>query len=128
GTYRGMRFGIILHPQWRPEVFLERAVTRTDTLPREHQGPRAVLNALERIARGYGTETERTREDLGIAEAQLRDYQARLGASFSHDDYLNRLTTLRDQLKAGLSGVAPQEGQPTVAELAEQIKALKAAH
>src|SRR5262249_7663998 len=35
GTYRGLRFGLILHPQWRPEVFLEGAITRTDTLSRE---------------------------------------------------------------------------------------------
>ena len=49
------------------------------TLSREHQGPRAVLNAVERLARGYGVECERTRQDLAIAEAQLRDYQARLG-------------------------------------------------
>jgi hypothetical protein len=128
GTYHGLRFGLILHPQWRPEVFLEGAVSRTDTLSREHQGPRAIINAVERIAHGYGPETERTREDLGIAEAQLRDYQARLGTSFSHDGYLNRLTALRDQLKAGLSGAVPQEGQPTVAELAGQIRTLKAEH
>src|SRR5262249_31527618 len=103
GSYHGLRFGLILHPQWRPEVFLEGAVPRTDTLPREHQGPRAVLNALERLAKGHGTEAERTREDLAIAEAQLRDYQARLGQPFSHDNYLNRLAASRDQLKAGLS-------------------------
>jgi hypothetical protein len=23
GTYHGLRFGIILHPQWQPEIFLE---------------------------------------------------------------------------------------------------------
>jgi hypothetical protein len=36
------------------------------------------------------------------------------------------LTYLRDQFKAGLSGAEPKEGEPTVAELAERIKALKA--
>ena len=38
---------------------------------------------------------------------------------------------MRDQLKAGLSGAAPEQGgeaPPSVAELAERIKALKAAH
>jgi len=41
------------------------------------------------------------------------------------------LTTLCDHLKAGLSGATPQPGRepgPRVSELAERIKALKAAH
>jgi N12 class adenine-specific DNA methylase/SAM-dependent methyltransferase len=131
GTYRGLRFGIVLHPQWRPEAYLEGAITRKDTLSREHQGPRAVLNAVERLARGYGTERDRARQDLELAQTQLRDYQARVGQPFAHEDYLSRLTVLRDQLKAGLSGAASEPGsepQPTVAELAEQIKALRAAN
>jgi hypothetical protein len=36
--------------------------------------------------------------------------------------------SLRDQLKAGLSQATPEPGTPPVAELAERIKALKAAH
>ena len=32
GTYRGLRFGMVLHPQWRPQVFLEGAITRQDSL------------------------------------------------------------------------------------------------
>jgi N12 class adenine-specific DNA methylase len=129
GTYRGLRFDMALHPEWRPEVYLEGAITRKDTLSREHQGPRAVLNALERLARGYGTERDRTRQDLELAETQLRDYQARLGRPFPHDSYLTQLTALRDRLKAGLSGTAtePQAGAtPSVSELAAQIKALRA--
>jgi hypothetical protein len=131
GTYRGLRFGMVLHPQFSPDVYLEGALTRQTGLSREHQGPRAVLNALERLAGGYGPESVRTRQDLAIAEAQLRDYQARLGQAFSHDEYLNRLTALRDQLKAGLAGMPASEGTqdgPSVAELAERIKALKAAN
>jgi hypothetical protein len=90
-----------------------------------------VLNALERLAGGYGSECDRIRQDLAIAESQLRDYQARLGKAFVHDRYLSELTGLRDQLKAGLSATAPVEGdaaKPTVSELAEKIKTLKAAH
>ena len=64
------------------------------TLSREHQGPRAVLNALERLAGGYGSECDRVRQDLAIAESQLRDYQARLGKPFLHDAYLSELTSL----------------------------------
>ena len=131
GIYRGLRFGLVLHPQFPPDVYLEGAITRQATLSRDHHGPRAVLNALERLAGGYGSECDRVRQDLAIAEAQLRDYQARLGKPFPHDAYLAELTSLRDQLKAGLSGAAQSQATktgPSVSELAEQIKALKAAH
>ncbi len=131
GIYRGLRFGLVLHPHFGPEVYLEGAATRQSGFLREHQGPRAVLNALERLAGAYGTECARVRQDLGIAESQLRDYQARLGKPFLHDAYLSELTTLRDQLKSCLSGTTPGPGtqpQPSASELAEQIKALKAAH
>jgi hypothetical protein len=80
--------------------------------------------------KGYSIEADRTRQELDIAEAQLRDYQARLGRSFPHEQYLSRLTALRDQLKAALSGLPPEPGaEPLpVAELSDSIKALKAAH
>ncbi len=131
GVYRGLRFGLVLHPQFAPEVYLEGATTRQSMLSREHHGPRAVLNAAERLASAYGSECARVRQDLAIAEAQLRDYQARLGAPFAHDSYLSRLTVLRDQLKSALSGAAPEPGDeplPGGSDLADQIKALKAAH
>jgi N12 class adenine-specific DNA methylase len=130
GIYRGLQFGIILHPEWRPEVYVEGRTARLDTLSRDHQGPRALLNALERIAGGYQPEAQRTRLDLTIAESQLRDYQARIGQPFPHADYFDRLAGLRDQLKAGLAGVTPEAGAEPVniPEIAEQIKVLKAAH
>jgi N12 class adenine-specific DNA methylase/SAM-dependent methyltransferase len=128
GVYRGLKFGIILHPQWSPEVYLEGAATRQDTLSREHHGPRAILNAVERLAREYGPASNSTRQELAISENQLRDYQARLGSPFSHEMYLSELTGLRDQLRVGLSGAEPKEGAPTVAELAERTKALRAAN
>ena len=131
GTYRGLRFGLVLHPQFPPDVFLEGAIMRCSTLSRDHQGPRAVLNALERLATGYGSECLRVRQDLAIAESQLRDYGERLGKPFLHDKYLTELTELRDQLKAGLSGTGHEsadEKGPAAIELAERIKALKAAN
>ncbi len=100
-------------------------------LSKEHHGPRAVLNALERLANGYRSQCETTRQDLAISEGQLRDYQARLGTPFLHDSYLSELTTLRDQLKVSLSGSPSEPGaktEPTSAELADKIKVLKAAH
>jgi N12 class adenine-specific DNA methylase len=128
GVYRGLYYGVVLHPQYTPEVYLEGATVRQDTLSRQHQGPRAVLNALERLGSGYEREIARGRQDLAIAEGQLRDYQARLGNPFPHEEYLSQLAALRDQLKAGLAGVPAEPGaEPVpVAELAERIKALKA--
>jgi N12 class adenine-specific DNA methylase len=131
GIYHGLGFGFILHPQFPPSVFLEGSIPRQSALSRNHQGPRAVLNALERLAGGYGFECDRIRQDLAIAESQLRDYQARLGKLFLHDGYLSELTSLRDQLKAGLSatGHEPSERDaPNASELADRIKALKAAN
>jgi hypothetical protein len=52
GIYRGLRFGLVLHAEFPPEVYLEGAISRQSGLSREHQGPRAVLNALERLAGG----------------------------------------------------------------------------
>src|SRR5205807_2709638 len=99
GNYRGLRFGVVLHPQFPPDVYLEGAITRQSGFLREHQGPRAVLNAVERLATAYGSECARVQQDLTIAESQLRDYQARLGKPFLHDAFLSELTTLRDRLK-----------------------------
>jgi hypothetical protein len=131
GTYRGLRFGLVLHPQFPPDVYLEGAITRQSMLSREHQGPRAVLNALERLANGCSSECDRVSQDLSIAKAQLRDYQARLGKPFQHEAYLSEFTDLRDQLKSGLSAIGYEPGaeaEPSASELAEKIKALKAAN
>ncbi len=131
GVYKGLRFGLVLHPQFPPDVYLEGEITRQSGLSREHQGPRAVLNALERLAGGYAPEIVRVRQDTSIAEGQLRDYQARLGSSFQHEAYLAELTSLRDGLKAKLSAGNQEtvEGKAsTAADLADRIKALKAAN
>jgi len=64
-------------------------------------------------------------------DSKLVGYQARLGKPFTHDAYLAELTGLRDQLKAGLSASAHQsdkEEGPSASELADKIKALKAAN
>lgn len=131
GMYRGLRFGLVLRPEFPPDLYLEGAGARQCMLSREHHGPRAILNALERLASGYESDCARGRQDLAIAESQHRDYQARLGTPFVHESHLSQLTALRDQLKVALSGVGPEptsESQPTIPELAEQIKALKAAY
>ena len=86
---------------------------------------------MERLANAYAPDCERVRQDLSIAEAQLRDYQASIGKPFLHDAYLSELTSLRDQLKTGLSATAyanKDDSGPSVSELAERIKTVKAAH
>lgn len=131
GIYCGLAFGVILHPNFPPDVYLEGQLTRTSGLSKEHQGPRAVLNALERIASGYASETVRVRQELSISQSQLRDYQARLGKPFSYEVYLSEMLSLRDHLKAKLSAsgqASVVESGPTASELAERIKALKAAN
>jgi N12 class adenine-specific DNA methylase len=128
GRYRGLDFGVVLHPGGAAEVFLEGETTRHGSLSRDHQGPRAVMNALERVAGGYRGQCDAVRRDLDIAEGQLRDHQARLGKPFAHDAYFAELKTLRDQLQAALSGTAEpgEESGPTTSELAERIQEMKA--
>jgi N12 class adenine-specific DNA methylase len=130
GEFRGLAFGLIQHPGGQAEVYLEGKTTRHGTLYRDAHGPRAVMNAVLRLADSYDAQCDASRRDLALAEGQQRDYQSRLGAPFPHQAYITELTALRDQLKAGLSQSAPTPGAelPPVADLAERIKALKAAN
>ena len=130
GRYCGLAFGLILHVGGAGEIFLEGAATRRGLLSRDHRGPRAVLNALDRLAEGYPGECGATRRELTVARDQLRDHTARLGRPFIHDAYTAELTDLRDRLKAGLSQATPEPGteQVPITELADRITSLKAAH
>ncbi len=131
GVYRGLRFGLVLHPNFPADVYLEGETTQRSMMSRDHQGPRAVLNALSRMADDYASDIVRVRRDLSVAEGQLRDYRDRLGKPFAHEAYLTALTNLRDHLKARLSanGRGPnQEEGPNTDELASEIKSLKAAN
>jgi hypothetical protein len=77
----------------------------------------------------YAAEREKTVRDLGIAQGQLRDYEARLGAAFTHTGYLDELTQLRNQLATALSGHTQQVSDAPVSaveEIVERIKTLKA--
>jgi hypothetical protein len=129
GRYRGLAFGVVLHAGGGADVFLDGAASRHGTLSREHRGPRAVINALERLSGTYGSQCDHTRQELAIARNQLRDHEARSGLAFEHDAYRAELNDLRDRLKSGLSQATPEPGSDPVpvAELAERIRALKAA-
>ena len=131
GQWRGLKFGIVLHPLGAPEIYLEGEATRHQQLSRDHHGPRAVLGAISRLLAGYPGQIDANARDLALSETQLRDYQARLGAAFGHEEYLKELAGLRDQLKAVLSGATPEPGAPELppaSELAQRIGDLKAVH
>ncbi len=131
GSYRGLAFGLVLHPHGTPEAYLEGKATRHLQLSREHQGPRAVLNAVTRLLDSYPGLIEGNRRELALADTQLRDYRDRLGATFAHEDYLKELRDLRDQLRLALSGNTPEPGAagiPTTGELAARITSLRSEH
>jgi N12 class adenine-specific DNA methylase/predicted RNA methylase len=130
GRHQGLSFGIVLYPGGAADVTLEGAACRHGPLSRDHRGARAVVNALDRLSNSYAGQCETIRQDLAIAQGQLRDHEVNHGRSFTHDAYLAELGTLRDQLKAGLSQATPAPGAEAVpvAVLAERIKALKAGH
>jgi len=130
GRYRGLAFGLVLHPGGAAEVSFEGVVTSHGMLSRDHRGPRAVLNALDRLAGSYRGQCDAARQDLAIAEGQFRDHEARIGRPFPHDGYRAELAGLRDRLKVGLSRATPEPGteQEPLPELADRIKDLKAAH
>jgi N12 class adenine-specific DNA methylase len=131
GQFRGLAFGIMLHPIGRSDAFLEGALTRTDSLSGDNPGPRAVLNAIHRLTSTYAAQSKKVVDDLTLAETQLRDHKARLGQPFAHDAYLVELVQFRDQLKIALSDYAPasdDEPRSSIFELAERIKQLLAAN
>jgi len=112
GVYRGLRFGIVLQPDFPPEVYLEGATTRHERLARTSHGPRAVFNALDRLCNAYGNDIARVHQDLSITESQLRDYQARIDKPFTHDAYQTELMQLRYMLKASLARISHQVSSP----------------
>ena len=110
GTYRGLAFGVYLHPLGGMEAYLDGQTIRRTEL-RDGAGGKALLNALDRLAGGYRLETERCEMDKAVAEGQLVDYQNRIGGVFRYGEYQRELTELRDRLKAGLSGGGSEGGR-----------------
>ena len=131
GRFRGLSFGLVVHRDDAPEVFLEGRATREARLSRDAHGPRAVLNALERLAVSYDRRCEELGSELSVAEGQLRDYQARLGAPFPHEAYIAELSGLRDELRRALSATTSEPaGSPATSseDLARRIKELRSTH
>ncbi|MGL5097316.1 MAG: hypothetical protein ACRDD1_17150, partial [Planctomycetia bacterium] len=131
GTFRGLAFGIERHPGGMADVYLEGKTIRDEPLSRDSQGPKAVVNALHRLAGSYGAAIERVRQELALNRTQLTDFQQRLGRPFAHAGYFEELSALRDRLKLALSDRTPMEGEeqgPSAAELEEKIKTLRDGH
>jgi hypothetical protein len=131
GLYRGLRFGVMQHPQGALDVYVEGALRRATSLARDAHGPRAILNAVERLLGSAAAERDKAARDLAIAQGQLRDYEVRLGTAFAHAGYLAGLTELRHQLETALSRPAQDDTEaslPSVGTLVERLTALHAAH
>jgi N12 class adenine-specific DNA methylase len=136
GEFQGLAFGLVQYSLGAPEVFLRGSLTRTVQLSREHAGPRAVLNALQRLAAGYEEQIERATRDGQVASRQLADYQQRLGTPYLDDAYLSELSARRDELRTALSvrpgvaGEAEATAAPTRSstEVAQAIQQLMASH
>jgi hypothetical protein len=113
----------------RPDLYLEGAGTREAMLSREHHGPRAILNAVERLAGEYESVCARLQQDLTIAGGTVARLPGTPRRAVPPRSVPVGADALRDQLRVGLSASARTSGEaPSVAELAEKIKALKAAH
>ena len=131
GQFQGLRWTLTLHPDAPLEISLLGASTRTTQLSRDHQGPRAILNATDRLTASIESDITTTRQDLTLAETQLHDYESRLGQPFPHEQYLSDLTTARDHLQTRLAkshGANENAGEPPTAEVAEMIQSLMTGH
>jgi N12 class adenine-specific DNA methylase len=127
GKFHGLTFGLDLSPSGPRELRLSGATTRRTTLSRDATGPRAILNALNRMAASYREQSSITDGEIQLARQQLHDYQVRLGALFPHQAHTDRLRQLRDQLKLALSSPPSPESDeqpPSTAEIAASIKQL----
>jgi hypothetical protein len=114
---------VVLHPLSHPDLYLQGEAIRHADIRRDARGL-AVLNALNRLARGYEEAEESTRQELALAESQLKDFQTRQGAAFAHEAYLKELAGMREQLRIALSGAEVKEGE-SAADIAGRIKALR---
>lgn len=125
GSYRGVNFGLILHPRGSADLYLEGEMTRITALSGTNPGPRAVLNGVERLLSSYANEITRIEQDTSLAETQLHDYQSRLGQPFAHENHLSELTSLRNALKERLSaGATVQPDALSSNELSNRIKSI----
>ena len=80
GIYRGLNFGLVLHPQGAPETYLEGTATRHGQLSSD-AGARAVLNALDRLTGGYKAQAATAGLPAAYERRPDQDPESRLRAS-----------------------------------------------
>jgi hypothetical protein len=68
GNHGGPEARIILHPLGGTEVYLDEAMRCRGQLVRDNPGPRAIPNALERLADGYGRDIGHLRAEIAIKQ------------------------------------------------------------
>jgi SAM-dependent methyltransferase len=125
GTMTGKRLAALVGLRDRARRVLQSQNENWPELQRE-QARREFNRAYDAFAYAYGPVNTTTFGETGEGTVIRR-----MGQPFVHDDYRSQLAALRDQLKAGLSGKTPEPGGatgPSVSQLAERIKALRAAH
>jgi hypothetical protein len=132
GTFKGLEFAIDRHPGGATDVVLKGATERHWQLAKESQGPRAVMNALQRLVQSYSERVEHVQSDITIGQNQLRDFEARVAVPFTHTARLETLSTLRDQLQRSLSAPngTPQANEAnamTMAAVSAQLRELLSA-
>jgi hypothetical protein len=130
-TFRGLHFRPCPSSAIPPEVYLEGAISVSPPFRGSTRGrvPCSMpWNAWPAATAPNATASGKTSPLPSPSYATIRPVWVRLSSTTVT---LSELTALRDQLKAGLSGKTPEPGSeppPSVSELAERIKALKAAH
>lgn len=130
GEYSGLEFGLIAHPYGPKQLYLKGNETRVNDLSSDRNGPRAILNALQRMVSSYAERIDDTRQRLSVAEQQVKDYQERSGSKFEQEGYATELRSLRDQLRNALSqneNDTPKDEKPVLSasEIASQIEQLR---
>ena len=68
GSYHGLTFGVERQPGGSADIFLEGQALRTTPLSKESQWPRAVMNALSRLAASYGERCESLEQELFLLQ------------------------------------------------------------
>lgn len=125
GTKCGLRFGVTADTDSRVSVFVDGATSMTRRLAGGTPGPRAVLNALDRIIEELPQRAEKVRVDIAQARKHLEDYRDRVGTPFEYEAYFSELSSLRNELNDALSRPEMSEsGRDTANELATRIKQL----
>ena len=127
GTYLGLQVTLTLHPYALPEVSLTGQATVRAALTRRATGPRAILNAAQRLAGEYESRCLVLAQDIRVQERQLQDYTAQLGKPFPLADYREALDELRYQLSLALSE-QPPASLPPIEALVAAITALQKTH